>query len=144
MNIWQFQNRLSQRLFQWGLISSLLGFLMMRGSKFWQNIGWQFIGWGLIDALIALFGQHAARQRLDSYQNPGLPEVKVKEAANLRKLLWFNALLDVFYVLGGRRFAAEDKGDGGKLGTGVGIMLQGAFLLLFDVYHALMMPDEEA
>ena len=142
-NIWQFQNRVSERLLNWGLFSTVLGFMMMRGNTFWRAVGWQFIGWGLIDALIALLGQTAAQSRIDSYPNPGLGEVKIKEAKNLRRLLWINAGLDVLYVLGGRSLIRRDSGDGARHGMGFGIVLQGAFLFFFDVYHALANPDDE-
>lgn len=142
-NIWQFQHRVSERLLHWGLFSTVLGFMMMRGNMFWRAMGWQFIGWGLIDALIALFGQSASQSRIDSYPNPGLVEVKAKESKNLRRLLWINAGLDVLYVLGGQSLMKRDAGDGAKHGTGLGIVLQGAFLFFFDVYHALVTPDDE-
>ncbi len=142
MNIWQFQNKLSQRLLLWGAGSVVAGLFLLRGNAFWRGVGWQFVGWGFIDALIALFGRASMNQRLESLENPGLPEVQTKESDNLRRLLWINAFLDVLYVMGGKAWADRDSGDGKRAGTGLGIALQGFFLLVFDVFHALETPDE--
>lgn len=134
MNIWQFQNLISKRLLQWGLASVILGILMRFGGKFWKNLGNQFIAWGAIDAGIAIGGQIASNNRIDQYENAGKAEVKQKEAKNLSRLLWINAALDVLYILGGFFWSKRDKGNG------LGVLIQGAFLLFFDCFHALKMP----
>src|SRR5215213_9037330 len=134
MNIWQFQSLISKRLLQWGLASVLLGLLMRFGGKFWKNLGNQFIAWGAIDAAIAIGGQIASNDRIDHYENAAKSEVKSKEAKNLSRLLWINAALDVFYVLGGLIWSKRD------IGNGLGVIIQGAFLLIFDSFHALKMP----
>ena len=51
--------------------------------------------------------------------------------------------LDVLYVLFGLRMARRDKGDGVRRGNGLGIVIQGAFLLIFDLLHASGLPDPE-
>jgi hypothetical protein len=134
MNIWQFQAVVSKRLLQWGIFSCILGFFLRLGGRFWKGLGNQFIAWGAIDAAIAIGGQIASNNRLDQFENPGKAEVKQKEAKSLGRLLWINAVLDVFYVLGGLWWSKRDKGNG------LGVLLQGAFLLIFDVYHALKLP----
>ncbi|XWX05165.1 hypothetical protein VZO05_06315 [Aggregatilineales bacterium SYSU G02658] len=143
MNIWQFQNRLSRRLLAWGVGSTLCGVFLLRGGAFWRGVGWQFIGWGVIDALIALFGRNAAESRIDSLENPGLESVQAEETEKLTRLLWINAGLDVLYMLGGKQWADGDKGDGSRAGHGLGIVLQAAFLLFFDLYHALTAPKSK-
>ena len=143
MNIWQFQHKLSKRLLWWSGGSVVTGLFLLRGGKFWRGVGWQFIGWGAIDAGIALFGRVSMNERLNAMDNPGLIEVQKKETSNLIRLLWVNAALDVFYVIGGKRWADGDDGSGNRAGHGLGIVLQGAFLLFFDVYHALTAPKEK-
>lgn len=142
MTIWQFQTKLSSRLLTWSVASIVGGVLLLRGNAFWKGVGWQFIGWGTIDAGIALFGQASANTRLNEYENPGAPQVLTAEAENLQRLLWFNAFLDVLYILGGKRWADGERGNGQRSGTGLGIAIQGAFLLIFDIYHALQTPKE--
>jgi hypothetical protein len=144
MNIWQFQNKLTQRLLWWGAGSMVVGLFLLRGNAFWKAVGWQFVGWGFVDALIALFGRASMNQRLEALENPGLPEVHARESENLRRLLWLNAFLDILYVMGGKAWADRDRGDGRRAATGLGIALQGLFLLIFDVFHAMECPDETA
>jgi hypothetical protein len=143
MNIWQFQNKLSRRLLAWSAISIVSGFFLLRGNKFWKGVGWQFIGWGAIDAMIALFGNASANQRIDNMDNPGDTTIQEKEADNLQKILWVNTGLDVLYMLGGKNWSDKDKGDGSRAGHGLGIALQGLFLLIFDVWHALAVPKKD-
>lgn len=136
MNVWQWQERISKRLLVWAGVSFVLGWFMRRGSGFWRGVGEQFMGWGIVNALIALFGQGATWNKVDSYDNPGESQVLRQERDNLSRLLWINAGLDVLYMLGGRAFARRDKGDGKRRGAGMGIILQALFLLGFDVLHA--------
>jgi hypothetical protein len=134
MNIWQFQNRVSARLLRWGLGSMVAGFLMRFGGRFWKNAGNQFIVWGLIDAAIAVIGHITSQDRIDRLQNPGAAEIKREEATQLSRLLWINTVLDVFYVIGGWLWMRRDRGNG------VGVIIQGLFLFLFDLFHALNVP----
>ncbi|MEO1166911.1 MAG: hypothetical protein AAFV98_24240 [Chloroflexota bacterium] len=140
MNIWQFQSKISQRLLKWSVGSILVGFLMRTGSPFWRNMGNQFIAWGVIDAGIAIGGQVAKRNRIDHIENPGKADVKKEEADNLTRILWINAALDVIYVVGGYLWSKRDEGEGKASGNGWGIIIQGAFLLFFDIFHARNMP----
>jgi hypothetical protein len=54
---------------------------------------------------------------------------------NLRQLLWINAGLDTLYVAVG--WALWARLNPMYKGFGLAIMLQGFFLLAFDVFHAL-------
>lgn len=141
-NIWQFQDTLSRRLLRWGIGSIVVGLLMRLGGKFWRGVGNQFIAWGAVDAGIALFGQVQKRQKIDHADNPGKTEVREKESRDLRRLLWINAALDVLYILGGLWWSRRDEGDGAAKGNGLGVAIQGAFLLIFDAIHALRAPKE--
>lgn len=143
MNIWQFQHALSRRLQKWAFISIGSGLLMRFGGKFFKGMGGQFVGWGIINAGIALFGRSSADNRAGDLPNPGLLSIKEKETSNLRMLLLVNAGLDVLYILFGLRMSRSDKGDGARRGNGLGIVIQGAFLLLFDLIHALTLPNPE-
>jgi hypothetical protein len=142
MNAWQLQDTLSRRLLQWAGFSMLAGLLMwLSGRPFWRGAGIQFASWGFIDGLIALFGQAASQQRLDRLENPGASDVLEKEAHNLRRILLINVGLDVLYILGGRWWANRDGGDEARQGHGTGVMIQGAFLLIFDLFHTLRLKD---
>jgi hypothetical protein len=56
----------------------------------------------------------------------------------LRNTLFINAGLDVLYVLGGAYMLSrpEETWRGG----GLAIIIQGAFLLAFDLLHAYLVP----
>ena len=142
MNIWQFQQVVSKRLMTWSLFSIGAGLIMRKSNPFWKSVGNQFITWGAIDAMIALGGDIGTRNRIADMENPGLPEIKAKESRNLGRILWINAGLDVLYILFGRFLMRRDKGNCQTKGNGFGIIIQGGFLLIFDVIHALNLPDD--
>lgn len=142
MNIWQFQDLLSRRLLRWASISIGAGILFSLGSTFARRMGSQFVGWGLVNALIALWGEASMRRRLDQVENPGADDVLAKEEANLQRLLWINAGLDVLYVFGGFLWMKRHRGDHQAKGTGWGVVIQGVALFLFDLVHALRLPSK--
>ncbi len=134
MDLGQFQRRLTGRLLAWAAASIGLGLLWRRRGAFGRGLGEQFVGWGVINAVIALLGQRgAARQRAAD------PTAETEGQRHiLARLLWVNTGLDVLYVLGGRRVAwGRGAEDDLWRGRGVGIMLQGGFLFVFDLLNAL-------
>lgn len=137
MNIWDYQRKIMQRLLQWSLFSLVAGALMLPGSRFWRDVGKQFIGWGIINMGIVYFGIRRSQQRQAALPDPNHAEVVQREVTNLRRLLEVNTLLDVLYMAGGRSLMQR-----GSRGTGLGILIQGAFLFIFDLFHAGNVPDE--
>ncbi len=153
----------------------LVGLWLTRGgdNADQRGFGQQAAAWGLIDAGIALGGWIASRRRSLSTETPVNPDgtiqtpstgatdatfeprhgrrhgpsetVQVKEAANLRRMLWLNAGLDVFYIIGGYYWARRpDPEQRGWAGHGWGIVVQGTFLLVFDLVHALALISPSA
>jgi hypothetical protein len=143
-SIWQFQKMLTRRLFVWSGVTIAAGLGMQPGGQFWRAVGTQAIGWGAIDAIIAWFGQFSAQRKQARLPDPQSPTVVVKETRNLRRLLWVNTVLDVFYITGGLLLAlTRGKTNRTWRGHGWGIIIQGGFLFLFDLYHALRLPPKE-
>ncbi|MBI1297068.1 hypothetical protein GC175_19135 [bacterium] len=142
--IFTFQRQVSQRLLLWSVISVVVGgWLMRKDNADQRGFGQQAAAWGAIDAAIALGGWFGSqrRSRADDAQST---EVQTKETRNLRRLLWINAGLDVFYMLGGLWWARKDDPEGrGWAGHGWGVVVQGAFLFVFDVVHALLLKDRQ-
>jgi hypothetical protein len=138
-DFWTFNRQLAQRLLYWSGFSVAAGLAMGLGGRFWQGVGSQFIGWGVVDAAIALFGGWSARRKAE------LPDAhtaarQAGEAANLERLLWINAGLDILYMLGGRWLVRQrGETDARWQGMGWGIIVQGAFLFWFDLVHALLL-----
>jgi hypothetical protein len=145
MNIWHFSEQVSGRLLSWNLVNILIGLLLLPRKSFWRGLGSQAVGWGLINSAIAIVGNEATRHRRlkldDAHTAPRLS----KEARNLRLILWINTALDVLYMVGGwLMFRSARRGDGVKRGAGIGIMVQGALLFIFDLIHARIVPDAPA
>jgi hypothetical protein len=142
MNIWHFSRLVSSRLMRWGLANVVVGAILSRHrDSLWRGVGTQAAGWGLVNALIALFGAVSTQNKIASLPNPGLPAPQHKEKTFLKRLLWINAGLDVLYVLGGAWLTQRDKGDDVMRGHGLGIVLQGSFLFVFDLLHAMFIED---
>ena len=136
--IWQYQTRISTQLFGWSAFSVFggLGLLLLLTDPFWRGVGLQGVVWGVIDAGIAFFGQLGMRRKLADIDAPNAPGVQREEARRLRRLLLINAGLDVLYVAVGAGLILTFGVDNAfARGNGVGIMVQGAFLLLFDLFH---------
>lgn len=139
MNIWEYQRTILQRLLQWSLFSLVAGVLMLFGSRFWRAVGRQFIGWGLVNMGIVYVGRRMGEERLKALPDPRDAQTVREETSKLRRLLEVNALLDVLYMAGGRLLVRR-----GAWGTGVGILVQGTFLFIFDLIHANEIPKEDA
>ncbi len=145
ITIWHFQRLISRRLLAWAGISIVSGVLMyLSKNKFWRNVGAQFASWGIFNAGIAVFGNISTQNRIATIENPGEPDVLASETKKLRLILLINAGLDVLYILGGRGLAQRDTGDGAQRGHGMGIIVQGAFLLIFDIVHAALIRDKKS
>jgi hypothetical protein len=143
MSIWGFVTRLTRRLLVWSawsiLVSALAAFSV---NPFLRGLAIQFFAWGAIDGAIALFGAHASARRQAKIQQSERAEVETRETRWLSRVLWINTGLDVFYILGGL-WLLQARGADSLLwrGHGAGIMLQGAFLFLFDFYHARVLRN---
>ena len=138
--ILDFEKLVSRRLLLWAVPSTLAGAaLILFGNPFWRAFGIQALAWGVVDGLIAWVGLHRL-QKLPT--SPSSFSEESKEATRMRKILWVNNALDVLYMAGGAALiyflgASSDF----WLGTGWGVIIQGAFLFLFDMLHALRVPE---
>ena len=141
MNVRQLQGAVSRRLLVWSAISIVAGLILtLAGGPFWRGFGVQAVAWGAIDAAIAAFGAWALRRRIAAQPDPP-PEVERDEERRLSRLLRINGGLDVLYVTGGAAIAATlGQGNATWQGHGWGIVVQGLFLLFFDLLHAQAVP----
>lgn len=89
----------------------------------WREVGMQAVAWGGIDAALGQWGRvEAQKKALDPKYDAAA------DAAFLKALFGWNALLDVGYVAGGAYLATRP----GWQGHGYGIMAQGLFLVGLD------------
>ena len=119
------------RLILWGASSvfaggALVATLAARRARapFLTHFALQMLGWGAIDLALAVFAWG------------GLAERDLRGATRLANLLWLNTGLDIGYIGVGGTLALTGWVLGrrhGTVGAGVGIMVQGAALLVLHI-----------
>ncbi len=135
--IWTFESDLTNRLLAWGALSVLAGlYLWFSASDFGRGFGIQCVAWGLVDAGIAIVGARSAARR----KSTAVPK---EEAGYIRRFLWLNFGLDFLYIVAGVSVLYFLPAPFWQ-GTGWGVIMQGSFLLFFDLIHALRVPGEAA
>ena len=118
-------SQISKRLLVWAIPwmgASVLGLWLSNSDSqkgFWGMSG----AWGFVNGAIALIGLLGA---------------ETNDYAALRNTLWINAGLDVLYVASGLYLMS--RSEEAWRGGGTAILVQGGFLLVFDVLHALLVP----
>lgn len=141
INIWQYQYILARRLIWWGVLSFAFGVPLLFMEKLLRGFGIQAIAWGLVDAGIAVGGSYLTTKRYKSHPDPSSKEIADKESQKLQKLLWWMVPMDVIYILvGAILIFSWGRKDNWWLGTGIGVIVQGLFLLGFDWYHVKNVP----
>jgi len=117
----QLSRGLGKTLLVWSIMSILLGlFLYLSNSSLIQGIAVQAILWGIIDAVIASFALFK--------QNDQTVEKMVK-------ILGINVGLDIFYQVLGLFLLIFMWQDAFAAGNGIGVVIQGAFLFVLDLYY---------
>lgn len=132
MDIWRFTTDVSDRLLVWNAVNIAVGLVLGRRGRFLRGLGSQNLAWGAVNTAIALIGRRVSEKRMQALDDPYVLEEQRKQTRNLRMLLAANGLLDVLYVLAGRRVARRGRILSARRGLGLGIMAQGALLFLFD------------
>jgi hypothetical protein len=132
VDVWKFSADVSDRLLAWNVFNIITGLILGRRGGFLRGFASQNIGWGLINSVIALLGHRFNRRRMATLDDPADPNVQQAESRNLRLILAFNGMLDILYVFAGRRLARGAKLLSMRRGIGLGVMVQGALLFLFD------------
>lgn len=128
------------RLLVWAILSMLVGaVLLLLGNPFWQGFGIQAIAWGSVDGIIVLFGRRRVNQAMGKHADEGRI---AQEANKIRKILWINTGLDVLYIASGVIIILTlGRTSSFWQGNGWGIIIQAAFLFVFDLWHALHVPN---
>jgi carboxylesterase len=134
-----FADLIGRRLVAWGLLSTVIGaWMLVTGDAYWRGVGVSFLLFGVVDAAIGVgaraSAEHGRRRTI------GDEPARTRETIRIRRILLVNAALDVLYVSGGLLLAATADGEPWRTGAGLGIIIQGAFLLVFDLVHAYWVP----
>lgn len=109
--------------------------MAVRRDPWWRAFGQQHIGWGAVDLAIIGVVDAMERRRVSKIPDPYGVDAVDDERRRLRTILLVNAVADAGYcVLGAKlwRRRAEPQ----VAGAGAAIVIQGAFLLIHDGYHA--------
>tara|TARA_B100001113_G_scaffold350907_1_gene348965 strand:+ start:1397 stop:1804 length:408 start_codon:yes stop_codon:yes gene_type:complete len=123
------ETEISFALTVWG-ISSMVGGLtfLYFDNPYMSAIGFQFLIWGLVDTIIAL-GPSIFRKIRRS--------VHVENLKKLKKILIINSILDLGYILIGILIFIGIFNINEYNGHGIGVIIQGSFLAIFDTYYAV-------
>lgn len=134
-SIFVFQKRTLPVLMGWAAGSIIMGiYWIQQGPRWWQGFGSQFIGWGLIDGLIGAAGLRGAQKNIERHRAGEIDSHEhAKQVRTFARIVWLNAFLDLLYVLGGSLLIRDANGDERKRGIGWGIIIQGSFLLIWDI-----------
>jgi hypothetical protein len=120
MNILKLAHRLGFSLIIWSIASIVVGaILLLLAIPVLQGIGLQALLWGIIDVVIAVFGVFRSKE-----------QTAVKAARFLR----INVYLDILYQVVGVLLIVFLWQDAFLLGNGIGVIIQGAFLFMLDLY----------
>lgn len=123
---YDFQDAVGRTLLVWGGANVVAGAAAQAsGNPFLKQFGMQALVWGAIDAALALLGlRDAAKKRAERSD-------QAAQARRFRVIVALNVLLDVGYIAGGVALARSGRNE--RAGMGIGVIVQGAFLLLFDL-----------
>jgi hypothetical protein len=133
-------------LLVWALLSMVLGIVGLQsaradapteGQQFLGAFSMQFLIWGAIDAALAGLGLRGVARR-EASALPVDDEFRRRDRAI--GVLRFNAKLDVLWIaIGAALLLLAIPFPGGRgplLGHGLGVILQGGFLIVFDLVFA--------
>lgn len=137
-----YQRRMMYQLLFWAGLSLGVAAPMMLSTREWvRSFGGMTAAWAIINALIAIFalrGVHKkAQQNADAETTRGWMR-------QLVRLLWINAALDVVYMLVGVGLILWEPANRMLNAFGWAVVIQGAFLLVFDAYHGWKLPRRVA
>jgi esterase/lipase len=152
---WEFVDVLGRRLIAWGLLSVLVGagMLLASGGSGWlAGAGAMAVAWGAVDAAIGagtrILGERNRRRSIGDQAS------RDRDRDRIRLVLLVNAGLDVGYIALGAWLVATaatataaattttfgTPEDAWRAGAGWGVIVQGVFLLAFDLLHARLVP----
>lgn len=144
-NFYQYQRRRLLILLVWG-VGNVLGGIgsLLSKNKFWRQFWLQAFSWGAIDALLAVGALRSQTKKLETYPASAsdqkvLPASVQKDIKSYHRILLINTFLDVGYLISGEflRRWGKQNGRADRQGIGVGFIVQGLFLFIYDLLLTL-------
>lgn len=128
-------------LLAWGTLNLLAGGILslFTRDKFWRQFWLQCLAWGGVNSLLAGFTRHSYKAKLTRLavdKPPPDSESLNKEVRFIYLIIFVNVFLDAGYVVTGEwlRRKGQAAGKPGRSGMGLGIIVQGLYIFLFDVF----------
>ena len=133
-NFYGYQQQRFLLLLSWGLLSVIAGSaLQLNSQPFWKQFGIQSLLWGTIDAALALFGLNGANKKEERYALGELNETETqKDTRTFYRILLINFGFDAGYIALGAWLTQHFSTRPDRRGMGLGILIQGLWLFLFD------------
>lgn len=131
----QYQTRMMYQLLFWAGLCLGVGLSMVFSTREWvRSFGGMTAAWAIVNLLIALFALRGVRRKAKQAADAATVQ---QWARQLVRLLWINVGLDGVYILAGVGLIMWEPTNRMLNGFGWAIVVQGAFLLVFDAWHGL-------
>ena len=120
----------------WGGLSLVTGLAGagLSSDRWRRSFGLQTAGWGAVDLVIAVVAERLQDRRMSARPDAYAPLTQERERVTMRRILLVNAAADAGYVALGAVLARDPRPR--VAGAGAAIVVQGAFLLAHDGFHA--------
>ena len=140
MDIWERERTLARTTLVWGGVSLVAGLAGAAATRdpWRRSFGLQSAGWGAVDLAIVVVVGRLQDRRMRAVRDSDAADAAAAQEAervSLRRILALNAVADVGYVVLGGVLARDPRPR--VAGAGAAIVVQGAFLLGHDTYHAV-------
>jgi carboxylesterase len=136
-----FQRLACRRLLAWAGLSIISGWLIILASDpFWTGFGIQFLIWGLLQAGVG-FGGWVWTNR--SHSQHTLSRLVNRDPARIFLLLKVGIWLGMGIILMGSLLLQLGIAEPAGGGLGLGLLVQGIFLVLFGWQHLLRIPSDQ-
>lgn len=99
-----------------------------------RSFGGMTAAWAAVNLLIALFALRGVRRKRRQSTDSAIVQ---QWARQLVRLLWINVGLDCIYILAGIGLIVWEPTSQMLNGLGWAVVIQGAFLLVFDAWHGV-------
>ncbi|MDW8106556.1 MAG: hypothetical protein RMK45_03645 [Armatimonadota bacterium] len=135
MALLQYQTRMMYQLLFWAGLSLGVGLSMMLSAREWvRSFGGMTAAWATVNILIALLALRGVHRKA---KQPADAATVRQWARQLVRLLWINVGLDCLYILVGAGLIMWEPTNRMLNGFGWAVVIQGAFLLVFDAWHGV-------
>lgn len=145
MDPWKRQSELCRTTIGWSILSIGGSLVLSRRDDPWRRaFAQQNLGWGVVDLGIVAVVSALKNRRMRRLADPYAQAEVERERRRLRVILAANAVADAGYCALGiwmwrsRWGSTRPKGSG----TGAAILIQGAFLMVHDSFHAIRSSPE--